>query len=180
MFENGNYRRRKRRPKQILPNIAKPSSTSSSIPLDESSLSSSESNHQSLLISSNHDEDDLVVHPTQYDRYSFIKNEPRINATETKKRQRSSTPELEHQQTKKSKTVSAFSSIDALIAPSKEIKSSSSDLSVSPCRYNQANQNINNTNSHPSYLSSLPPQYLSLLTNGFPLHPSYNRPYPNK
>lgn len=179
MFENGNYRRRKRRPKQILPNIGKSSSTSSSIPLDESSLSSSESNHQSLLISSNHDDEDLV-NQHQYERYSFVKNEPSISrpSNETKKRQRSETPELEHQQTKKSKTVSAFSSIDALIAPSKEIKSS--DLSVSPCRYNQVNQNINNNNSHPSYLSSLPPQYLSLLTNGFPLHPTYNRPYPNK
>jgi hypothetical protein len=167
MFENGNYRRRKRRPKQLISASQKPSSTSSSIPLDDSSLSSSESNHNSLLISSNHDDED--VHPTSnYDRYSYVRTE----SLNTEKRRRSPTPDLDRcHQTKKIKTVSAFSSIDALIAPTKEIKSV--DVSPSPCRYSQDSH----TNNHQqqSYLSSLPSQYLSLLTNGFTLSPSYTR-----
>ena len=163
MFENGNYRRRKRRPKQMISSIQKPSSTSSSIPLDDSSLSSSESNHNSLLISSHNDEEEIqtttnTTNNTNYDRYSFLK----IDSSDTKKRRRSPSPET---QAKKIKTVSAFSSIDTLIAPTKESKSV--DLSLSPCRNNNHNQH--------AYLSSIPPQYLSLLTNGFALNPAYNR-----
>lgn len=156
MFENGNYRRRKRRPKQAISNIPKSSSTSSSLPLDDSSLSSSESNHNSPIISSHNDDDD---------QYSYLK----IDSTDhsTKKRRRSSSPELNHNTSKKIKTVSAFSSIDTLIAPKKESKSF--DSSLSPCRYNP----------QPAYLSSIPPQYLSLLTNNFALNPTYNRPYPS-
>jgi hypothetical protein len=180
MFENGNYRRRKRRPKQLISGIQKPSSTSSSIPLDESSLSSSESNHNSLLISSNHDDEEINASST-YDQYSFLKVEPSVSP-ETKKRRRSPSPEPDHhhhhhqqqqQQTKKIKTVSAFSSIDALIAPTKGSKSvdvSSSSL----CRYSQ-NPSINNAQ-HPSYFASLPPQYLSL----FSLNPGYNRQFSAK
>ena len=174
MFENGNYRRRKRRPKQLISGIQKPSSTSSSIPLDESSLSSSESNHNSLLISSNHDDEEINASST-YDQYSFLKVEPSISP-ETKKRRRSPTPELEHHhhhQTKKIKTVSAFSSIDALIAPKKEIKSVDVS-SAAPCRYSQ-HPSINNPH-HPSYFSALPPQYLSL----FGLNPGYNRQFSAK
>jgi hypothetical protein len=158
MFENGNYRRRKRRPKQMISTIPKPSSTSSSIPLDDSSLSSSESNHNSLLISSNNDDDD-INHTTNYDQYSFLK----IDSSDNKKRRRSPTPEMNNNNNKKVKTVSAFSSIDTLIAPTKETKSV--DLPLSPCRYNNNNP----------YLSSIPQQYLSLLTNGFGLNPAYNR-----
>ena len=156
MFENGNYRRRKRRPKQVISNIPKSSSTSSSIPLDDSSLSSSESNHNSFNISSHHDEDD---------QYSYLKIEPSDNPT--KKRRRSSSPEVNNINTKKIKTVSAFSSIDTLIAPKKESKAFDSFLS--PCRYNP----------QPAYLSSIPSQYLSLLTNNFALNPTYNRAYPS-
>lgn len=164
MFENGNYRRRKRRPKQVMSNIPKSSSTSSSIPLDDSSLSSSESNHNSLLISSNNDEDE-ISHSRNYDQYSYLKIESTSDST--KKRRRSSSPEINNQTstTKKIKTVSAFSSIDTLIAPKKESKSF--DTSFSPCRYPP----------QPSYLSTIPPQYLSLLTNNFALNPTYNRPY---
>jgi len=168
MFENGNYRRRKRRPKQIISTIQKPSSTSSSIPLDDSSLSSSESNHNSLLISLNND-DDEINQTTNYDRYSFLK----INSSDNKKRQRSPSPEINNNN-KKVKTVSAFSSIDTLIAPTKETKSV--DLSLSPCRYNNNNNNNNNN----PYLSSIPQQYLSLLTNGFGLNPAYNRHFSTK
>ncbi len=156
MFENGNYRRRKRRPKQMMSTIPKPSSTSSSIPLDDSSLSSSESNHNSLLISSNNDEDEINP-ATNYEQYSFLK----IDSSNHKKRHCSPSPEINN---KKVKTVSAFSSIDTLIAPTKEPKS------VDSCRYNP----------HPSYLSSIPPQYLSLLTNGFGLNPAYNRHFSTK
>ncbi len=163
MFENGNYRRRKRRPKQMISTIQKPSSTSSSIPLDDSSLSSLESNHNSLLISSNNDDDEIQTR-TNYDRYSFLK----IDSSDNKKRRRSPSPEINN---KKIKTVSAFSSIDTLIAPTKESKSV--DLSLSPCRNN-------NNNHHHSYLSSIPPQYLSLLTNGFGLNPAYNRHFSTK
>ncbi len=162
MFENGNYRRRKRRPKQIISTIQKPSSTSSSIPLDDSSLSSSESNHNSLLISSNND-DDEINHTTNYDQYSFLK----IESLDNKKRKRSPTPEINNN-TKKVKTISAFSSIDTLIAPPKEPKSV--DLSLSPSRYNNNNP----------YLSSIPQQYLSLLTNGFGLNSVYNRHFSTK
>lgn len=172
MFENGNYRRRKRRPKQLISGIQKPSSTSSSIPLDESSLSSTESNHNSLLISSNHDDEEINASST-YDQYSFLKVESSISP-ETKKRRRSPTPEPDHhQQTKKIKTVSAFSSIDALIAPTKGSKSVDVS-SPSPCRYSQ-NPSMNNVQ-HPSYFSSLPPQYLSL----FNLNPGYNRQFSAK
>ena len=166
MFENGNYRRRKRRPKQVMSNIPKSSSTSSSIPLDDSSLSSSESNHNSLLISSNNDEDE-ISHSRNYDQYSYLKIDS-TTSDNTKKRRRSSSPEItNHDQntTKKIKTVSAFSSIDALIAPTKESKSF--DASLSPCRYQP----------QPSYLSNIHPQYFSLLTNNFALNPTYNRPY---
>jgi hypothetical protein len=152
-----------------MSSIQKPSSTSSSIPLDDSSLSSSESNHNSLLISSNNDEDEIHsttinTNTTNYDRYSFLK----IDSSDNKKRRRSPSPE---NNTKKIKTVSAFSSIDTLIAPNKESKSV--DLSLSPCRNN-------NNNHHHSYLSSIPPQYLSLLTNGFGLNPAYNRHFSTK
>jgi hypothetical protein len=164
MFENGNYRRRKRRPKQMISTIQKPSSTSSSIPLDDSSLSSSESNHNSLLISSNND-DDEINQTTNYDQYSFLK----IESLDNKKRKRSPTPEINNN--KKIKTISAFSSIDTLIAPTKETKSV--DLSLSPCRYNH-------NNNHNPYLSSIPQQYLSLLTNGFGLNSVYNRHYSTK
>ncbi|CAF3188667.1 unnamed protein product [Rotaria socialis] len=169
MFENGNYRRRKRRPKQLMSAVQKPSSTSSSIPLDDSSLSSSESNHNSLLISSNNDDDD-INHTTNYDQYSFLK----IESSNHKKRHRSPTPEMNNNNNnnKKIKTVSAFSSIDTLIAPTKETKSV--DLSLSPCRYNNNNINNNNNNNNP-YLSSISHQYLSLLSNGFGLNPPYNR-----
>ncbi|CAF2515615.1 unnamed protein product [Rotaria sp. Silwood2] len=164
MFENGNYRRRKRRPKQLMSTVQKPSSTSSSIPLDDSSLSSSESNHNSLLISSNNDDDD-INQTTNYDRYTFLK----IESSNNKKRHRSPTPEVNNNNNnnhnKKVKTVSAFSSIDTLIAPTKETKSV--DLSLSPCRYNNHNNN--------PYLSSIPQQYLSLLSNGFGLNTAYNR-----
>jgi len=172
MFENGNYRRRKRRPKQMLSTIPKPPSTSSSIPLDESSCSSSESNHNSLLISSNNDEDEIIS-PTNYDRYSFLKIDP----TESKKRRRSPSPDqITNNNNKKTKTVSAFSSIDTLIAPTKETKSV--DLSAaSQCRYNNNN---NNNNNHLPYLSALPQQYLSLLANGFALNPAYNRQFSTK
>jgi len=167
MFENGNYRRRKRRPKQMISTIQKPSSTSSSIPLDDSSLSSSESNHNLLLISSNNDDDEINP-TTNYDQYSFLK----INSSDNKKRRRSPSPEINNNNNnKKVKTVSAFSSIDTLIAPTKETKSV--DLSLSPCRYN------NNNNNNP-YLSSIPQQYLSLLTNGFGLNPVYNRHFSTK
>ncbi|CAF0898280.1 unnamed protein product [Rotaria sp. Silwood1] len=164
MFENGNYRRRKRRPKQIISTVQKPSSTSSSIPLDDSSLSSSESNHNSLLISSNNDDDD-INQTTNYDQYTFLK----IESSNHKKRHRSPTPEINHNNNnnKKVKTVSAFSSIDTLIAPTKETKSV--DLSLSSCRYN------NNNNNNNPYLSAIPQQYLSLLSNGFGLNPAYNR-----
>jgi len=165
MFENGNYRRRKRRPKQMISTIQKPSSTSSSIPLDDSSLSSSESNHNLLLISSNNDDDEINP-TTNYDQYSFLK----IDSSDNKKRRRSPSPEINNNN-KKVKTVSAFSSIDTLIAPTKETKSV--DLSLSPCRYN------NNNNNNP-YLSSIPQQYLSLLTNGFGLNPVYNRHFSTK
>ena len=171
MFENGNYRRRKRRPKQIISTVQKPSSTSSSsIPLDESSLSSSsESNHHSLLTSSHHDDDD-VNQTHNFEPCSFVKIEPTMCA-DVKKRRRSPTPDFNKNKTKKVKTVSAFSSIDALIAPSTESKSVEPS-SISPCRY---------TNQHHPYLSSIPTQYLSLLTNGFALHnPAYNRHFPAK
>ncbi|CAF0741846.1 unnamed protein product [Adineta steineri] len=173
MFENGNYRRRKRRPKQMMSSIQKPSSTSSSIPLDDSSLSSSESNHNSLLISSNNDDDDVINPTTNYDQYSFLKIDSSDN--NNKKRRRSPTPDINN---KKVKTVSAFSSIDTLIAPTKETKSV--DLSLSPCRYNNNNNHNHNNNNNNPYLSSIPQQYLSLLTNSFGLNPAYNRHFSTK
>ena len=177
MFENGNYRRRKRRPKQMISNVQKPSSTSSSIPLDESSMSSSESNHNSLLISSNHDDDDLHSSSNNYNGYSFLKVDSTISP-ENKKRRRSPTPEPEQgNHMKKVKTVSAFSSIDALIAPSKEVKSVD-QFSPPSFRHNH-NQHVNNSQ-HASHISSLPPQYLSLLTNGFALNLPYNRAFSTK
>lgn len=182
MFENGNYRRRKRRPKQLIPNGQKSSTmTSSSGPLDESSLSSSDSNQNSLIASLNNENDEVHSSNT-YDGYPLSKGDSSISP-DTKKRQRSPSPSppSEHRnQTKKVKTVSAFSSIDALIAPSKQVKSI--DQYSPPSRLNQNQHHLQhpNVNSHVSQISPIPSQYLSLLSNGFPINLPYNRAFSTK